>query len=82
MSVLIGFTPLFQNQQLQKIAPLIPCEGSVASEIRGRDAHLGTACRCKAKITINGTPLCIRHAQQEALRLLIKEELDEMETQQ
>jgi hypothetical protein len=71
MPILIGFTPYFQ----QRPDPLIPCEAKVESDNRGRDKHLGTACRCKAKITINGTPMCIRHAQQEALRLLIKDEL-------
>ncbi len=40
---------------------------------RGRNAKLKAKCGCFAKFEINGKALCVRHAQQEALKILLKE---------
>lgn len=38
---------------------------------RGRNRKLKAACASFAKVVLNGTPMCLRHAQQEALRILM-----------
>ena len=40
---------------------------------RGRNRKLGTACASFAKIVLNGTPMCLRHAQQAALNIIIQD---------
>lgn len=37
---------------------------------RGRNRDIGAACPNRAKFTLNGKKLCVRHAQAEALKLL------------
>lgn len=39
---------------------------------RGRNRKLKDACACYAKLVFNGIPMCLRHAQQEALRVLME----------
>ena len=40
---------------------------------RGRNRKHKTKCACFAKFEINGKAFCVRHAQQEALNILLKE---------
>lgn len=40
---------------------------------RGRNKRLRHKCACFAKFILNGRALCVRHAQQEALNILLKE---------
>lgn len=71
MSIDLGFTPHFMPQPI----PSTPCEAVVVAEVRGRNKSLGNKCGNKAKIIVNGKPCCLRHAQQLALDILIKEKL-------
>lgn len=71
----LDFTPYFHPLPI----PLIACVAKVAAENRGRDKHLGDKCGNKAKIKIDGKPYCLRHAQQTALNILIKERIAEIQ---
>ena len=39
---------------------------------RGRNRELKKDCACFAKVVINGIPMCLNHARQEALRILLR----------
>lgn len=39
---------------------------------RGRNKRLKKSCACFAKLVFNGTPMCLRHAQQAALNSLME----------
>jgi hypothetical protein len=67
----LEFTPAFNPRPIEKVS----CCHPVYATIRGRNEKLGNKCGSQAKIIIDGKAMCLRHAQQYALNVLIRQKM-------
>ena len=63
-------------QAIPRVQCVMPC--TVPASSRGRNRPKGQECACTAKVYVNYKPYCLRHAQQVALNILIRNKLADM----
>lgn len=76
-AIVLDFTPAMEVRL--KVLKKIKCASLVmTTNARGRNNKHGDKCANLASIYLNGTPMCVRHAQHTALNILINNKLAEI----